>query len=76
MKEIKEPEKKHRLVNVGIPRLLPVISSGFCIIVRLAGTAWEKWYCPKDQADYEEVLASAHSVGVRDHDIHLYATPV
>lgn len=76
MKEIKEPKQKNRLRTVGIPSIIPAVTTGFGVVVRLAGTTWERWYSVMDQAQYEEVLASARSTGVRDHDIHFYSASV
>lgn len=76
MKEISEPKQKNRLPAVGIPEIIPAVTTGLGVVVRLAGATWEKWYRVMDQAQYDEVLTSARSAGVRDHDIHLYTASV
>lgn len=76
LKEILEPREKTRLETVGIPALIPAVSAGFGVVVRLAGATWQKWYRVFDQPGYEEVLASAKSSSVRVHDIHLYSISV
>jgi hypothetical protein len=76
MKEISEPRQKTKLELGTLPDLIPSLSNGFGVVVKINGSNWVKWYRATTQATYTEIVNWARGHSIHDHDVILYSASV
>lgn len=76
MKEITEPHQKTKLNVTTLPDLMPNLSNGFGVVVRINGSSWVKWYRATTQAAYTEIVDWARKHSIHDHDVVLFSASV